>query len=82
MYNLKCNFRRKARHDRKKSDIFKGSLSEGQNKVESSDEELKDIEIPMDSDDEETQIKKRREARQKMLQKLRVTDNDRYITIS
>merc|ERR1712131_449399 len=67
--------RRKARHDRKKSDVFKGSLSEGQRKIESSDEELKDVEIPMDSDDEEAQIRKRREARQKMLQRLQTDDN-------
>jgi len=63
--------RRKARHDRKKSDVFKGSLSEGQRKIESSDEELKDVEIPMDSDDEEAQIRKRREARQKMLKRIK-----------
>ena len=70
--------RRKERHARKRSDIFKGSLSEGQNKVASeSDEELKDIEIPMDSDDEETQIRKRREARQKMLEKMKKRVEDR-----
>lgn len=64
--------RRKARHDKKRSDIFKGSLSEGQRKAESeSDEELKDVEIPMDSDDEEAQIRKRREARQKMLKRIK-----------
>lgn len=69
--------RRKERHARKRSDIFKGSLSEGQNKVASeSDEELKDIEIPMDSDDEETQIRKRREARQKMLEKMKKRVDD------
>ena len=69
-------FRRKARHDRKKSDVFKGSLSEGQRKIESSDEELEDVEIPMDSDDEEAQIRKRREARQKMLK--RITGDEKH----
>jgi serine/threonine-protein kinase PRP4 len=66
--------RRKERHNRKKSDAFKGSLSEGQRKIESSDEELKDVEIPMDSDDEEAQIRKRREARQKMLKRIKGGD--------
>jgi len=67
--------RRQERHKRKKSDVFKGTLSEGMNKNESSDEDLKDVEIPMDSDDEEAQIRKRREARQKMLQRLQTDDN-------
>lgn len=66
--------RRKERHNKKKSDAFKGSLSEGQRKMESSDEELKDVEIPMDSDDEEAQIRKRREARQKMLKRIKGGD--------
>ena len=39
--------------------MFKGTLSEGMNKNESSDEDLKDVEIPMDSDDEEAQIRHR-----------------------
>ena len=69
--------RRMERHKRKKSDVFKGTLSEGLNRRDndSSDEELKDVEIPMDSDDEEAQIRKRREARQKMLQRLNKDDN-------
>ena len=69
-------FRRKERHNKKKSDAFKGSLSEGQRKMESSDEELKDVEIPMDSDDEEAQIRKRREARQKMLKRIKGGDKN------
>ena len=71
----KIVFRRQERHKRKKSDVFKGTLSEGMNKRESSDEDLKDVEIPMDSDDEEAQIRKRREARQKMLQRLQTDEN-------
>ena len=75
-------FRRIARHERKRGDVFKGSLSEGQVKRRpydsESEEELKNIEIPMDSDDEETQIRKRREARQKMMQRLQVND-ERYL---
>ena len=68
--------RRLERHKRKKSDVFKGTLSEGLNRRDdSSDEELKDVEIPMDSDDEEAQIRKRREARQKMLMRLKEDDN-------
>ena len=55
----KLDFRRQERHKRKKSDVFKGTLSEGMNKNESSDEDLKDVEIPMDSDDEEAQIRHR-----------------------
>ena len=68
---------RRDRRDRRKSDAFKGSLSEGQ-KVgpDGSEDEapIGEVEIPMDSDDEEAQIRKRREARQKMLEKLKVAE--------
>lgn len=70
---------RDRKYDRKKSDAFKGSLSEGQKIGHDSDDDVKikmaDIEVPMDSDDEEAQIRKRRQARQKMLEKLKVQED-------
>ena len=69
---------REERKDRRKSDVFKGSLSEGQTLQEleggkAADVSMKDIEIPMDSDDEEAKIeelRKRREMRKKMMEKV------------
>jgi len=69
---------RKSEKDRRKSDAFKGSLSEGQTLqeleggklVDDIPINLNDIEIPMDSDDEEAKIeelRKRREMRRKMM---------------
>ena len=69
---------RKSEKDRRKSDVFKGSLSEGQTLqeleggklVDDVPINLNDIEIPMDSDDEEAKIeelRKRREMRRKMM---------------
>lgn len=65
--------RRRGRlNDKRRSDAFKGSLSEGQIiGGQSDDEKIGDFEIPMDSDDEEKQIHKLREARQKRLEKLK-----------
>ena len=67
---------RKSDKDRRRSDVFKGSLSEGQTLAELEggklvdDVQMNDIEIPMDSDDEEAKIeelRKRRELRRKMM---------------
>jgi len=65
-------------NDRRRSDCFKGSLSEGQKVGDrpSDDEEIGDFEIPMDSDDEEKQIRKQREARQKRLEKLKLQEEN------
>lgn len=69
---------RRRRHRRsEKGDAFKGSLSEGQKVGHvSDDEEIGDVEIPMDSDDEEEKIRKLREARQKRLEKLKVQEEN------
>jgi len=71
--------RRRRDKDRKKSDVFKGSLSEGQILSDVKDD-IKirpgDVEIPMDSDDEEEKIQKLREARQKRLNQLKTAETE------
>ncbi|CAH1780416.1 unnamed protein product [Owenia fusiformis] len=57
--------------NRKPEDIFKGSLSEGLKLHESdSDDNLEDIELPLDEEDEEALIEQRRKQREELLMKL------------
>ncbi|XP_002741641.2 serine/threonine-protein kinase PRP4 homolog [Saccoglossus kowalevskii] len=67
------------RHENSSSklDKYKGSLSEGltQNKQESSDEDIEDIDLE-EEEDEETIIERRRQERQKLLQKFKVNEED------
>lgn len=65
----------------KNDDRFKGSLSEGQIKGQSSDEEELDIDVPDDEEDEEDEdaiIERRRKEREELIQKLKggTTDED------
>ncbi|XP_070575833.1 serine/threonine-protein kinase PRP4 homolog isoform X2 [Ptychodera flava] len=69
--------RRRHRHYNKE-DKYKGSFSEGlgaQEKEDSSEEELQDIDLE-EEEDEEAIIERRRKQRQELLKKLKVTDND------